>query len=145
LNNQVNYRDDLASLMKMLILLGEVAYLSTRLSSESARKIVDRLASLEDVFPRQLDATNEAGTKLSDSFDYSKAPGSVTPTDKSSDRGGSQFHSTTEQMEIANLLVEWEEPELQGYKEEVSCTLSSFAIRGFRQLLTFFSMQSHHV
>jgi hypothetical protein len=56
-------------LMKVLILLREVAYLSTRLSSESARKIADRLASFEDVFPQQLDATNKAGAELSDSFD----------------------------------------------------------------------------
>jgi hypothetical protein len=112
--NEVNYRDDLARLMKKLILLSEVAYLSTRVSSiESARlKIVDRIGAYEAVFSKEHDVESEALPETSGSFDYSEAPESVTPGDR-------HFRSS-EQIAISNLLDEWEEPELQGYQGEVS-------------------------
>jgi hypothetical protein len=118
--NEVNYRDDLARLMRKLILLSEVAQLSTRLSSsESARNIVDRSGAYEAVFSKEYDVESEAVPETSGSFDYSEAPESVTPG-KGYDRERESHFRSSEQIAIANLLDEWEEPELQGYQGEVS-------------------------
>jgi hypothetical protein len=58
--NEVNYRDDLARLMKKLILLSEVAYVSRLSSSESARNIGDRIGAQEAVFSKEYIVASKA-------------------------------------------------------------------------------------
>jgi hypothetical protein len=75
---KVNYCANLATLMKKLILLTELAYLSTRLRINSAEALVNCLGSIDDVHRQDAGLANEqADIDTKDWLEYSEAPGSV--------------------------------------------------------------------
>jgi len=75
---KVNYRANVATLMKKLIILTELAYLSTRIRIDSAKSLVNRLGSIDDVHRQDAGLANEqADIDTNDCFEYSEAPGSV--------------------------------------------------------------------
>jgi hypothetical protein len=124
----VNYRAGLAALMKNLIMLTDVAYLSTRLQTDSAKRRVTRLSSLDEVYRQEPGLANEqADIDTKDSFDYSEAPVSVDSKEalgKNSIKFSSISSSGSMRLDISEMLEQWEEPELQEILEEVSSSVS---------------------
>jgi hypothetical protein len=123
----VNYRADLAKLMKNLILLTEVAYLSTRLQTDSKKRLVHRLGSLDELYGQEAGLANEqADIDTNDSFDYSEAPVSVD-SKEALGKNSIKFSSSSSgsmRLDISEMLEQWEEPELQEIDQEVSSSVS---------------------
>jgi hypothetical protein len=99
--------------MKKVIVLTEVAHLPTNVKGESLSS-----HAFQDEYSKELDRENETGIDTADSFDYSEAPESILS------RENSRLASSV-QIEISELLEQWDEQELQG-KQEEEVSLVSF-------------------
>ena len=118
-------------MMKKLILLTEVGYLSSRPRLASPPKIVGRLDSeaLDDEAFLQgsgLSTQAQGNVDAKDSFDYSEAPLS-NQTTNTLDKNINMFSSGVMGNEISEMLEEWEEPELQDLDVDVSILPDSCA------------------
>jgi hypothetical protein len=117
----VNYSDDLARVMKKMILVSEVAYLAKNLQRTSERVLVPRnLQSMEE----ELYSSNKgqpSPLRLSDRVD-----GYLSPSEEIDNEETKKQLSSTTQMEIKDMLGEWEEPELRGDVYKVSGLVPNF-------------------
>jgi hypothetical protein len=92
--------------MKKVIVLTEVAHLPTNVNGESLSS-----HAFQDEYSQELDRANETGLDTANSFDYSEALESILS------RENSRLASSV-QIEISELLEQWDEQELQGQQEE---------------------------
>jgi hypothetical protein len=122
-SSPVNYSEDLASVMKKMILVSEVAYLAKTLRRTSRRVVVpDNVQSMGE----ELYSSNRG--KLSpfsrgDGSDTRSDPpvgGYLAPPEESDDEEMKKQMSSSTQMEIKDMLGEWEEPELREDVHKVS-------------------------
>jgi uncharacterized protein (DUF885 family) len=105
--------------MKKLIVLTEVAHLPTNVKGESLSS-----HAFQDEYSKEVDRANERGLDTADSFDYSEAPESILS------RENTRLASSV-QIEISELLEQWDEQELQGQQEE-EVSLVSFDVFSLR-------------
>jgi hypothetical protein len=111
--------------MKKVIVLTEVAHLPTNVKGELLSS-----HAFQDEYSKELDRANETGLDTADSFDCSEAPESILS------RENSRLASLV-QIEISELLEQWDEQELQGQQEEEVSLVSFGCFFLERRKLTF--------
>ena len=128
----VNYSEDLASVLKKMILVSEVAYLAKNLSKTSECVVVpDNVQSMEE----ELYSSNKGKLSSfgrgagSDTRSDPPVGGYLVPPEKIDDEEMKKQMSSTAQMEIKDMLGEWEEPELRGDGHKVSGLVPKFVAR----------------
>jgi hypothetical protein len=106
--------------MKKMILLSEVAYLAKHLSRNSERVVV----------PYNVQSISE---ELYSSIkgSYPSVDGSLSPPEEIDNEEMKKQISSSAQMEIKDMLGEWEEPEVRGDVYKVSGLVPKFVARYF--------------
>jgi hypothetical protein len=130
-SSPVNYSEDLAKVMKKMILVSEVAYLAKNLRSTSERVVVPQhLQSMEE----ELYSSNKGQLSPSsrgvgnDTRSDPPVDGYLSPPEEIDNEEMKKQMSSSAEMEIKDMLGEWEEPEVRG-EYTVSGLVPNFVAR----------------
>jgi hypothetical protein len=135
-SSPVNYSEDLASVMKKMILVSEVAYLAKSLRSTSERVVPHNFQSMQE----ELHSSNEGQLSplsrgvRSDTRSDPPVDGYLSPLEVIDNEEMKVQMSSN--IEIKDMLGEWEEPELCGDVYNVSGLVPKFVARCSSRTIT---------